>query len=90
MDGELLEFLREVVERIEAKQDAAEDQTGDEVSLREKLLMLELSWKLKGRDAPARPGVDWSTHLPLLLALAVLVAAAVAAALGVDVRRLLP
>lgn len=90
-DEKLLDFLREVVERIEAKADADSDQTGDEVTLREKLLMLEVGWRLKAREAaPAKPSVDWSKHTPLLLTLALVVALAVAAALGVDVRSVLP
>lgn len=90
MDYELLlRLIRKVVERLETKAPAGADQTGDEVQLREMLLALEISLKFRPKPATPKAAVDWSKHLPLLLVLAVILAAVVASALGLDVRGLL-
>lgn len=84
MDENLLRLLRGMLEAIEEK---APGQAEREVELRELLLTMELSEKLKVEKP--KPGVDWGRHLPLLLTLAVVIAALIAALLGVDVRSLL-
>lgn len=85
-NDQLLRLLRGIVERLESKAEGVGERT--EVQLRELLLALELSTKLRPKAATSA-AVDWQKHLPLLLLLAVIVAAVVAAALGVDVRSLL-
>lgn len=86
VDENLLRFLRLIIEALEEKAPAALPPER-EVELRELLLTMELSEKLKVEKP--KPGVDWGRHLPLLLTLAVVIAALIAALLGVDVRSLL-
>ncbi|MBW7916344.1 MAG: hypothetical protein H3C53_06615 [Trueperaceae bacterium] len=61
----------------------------DLAALRELLLTMELTSKLKPAPVKAAVSVDWWRFLPLLLTLGLLLVAIVAALLGVDLGGLL-
>lgn len=92
MDDLQREFNRRVLLILERLTGVA---TSDRevLELRELQLTMELTDKLKSKPAPAPPGpgasVDWWKLTPLLLTLALVLAAVVAALLGVDLRSLL-
>lgn len=61
----------------------------DIAALRELLLTMELSEKLKPTTKPPAASIDWWRYLPLLLTLALILAATIAALLGVDLGGIL-
>ena len=87
MDDLQLQFNRRVLERVaELSGELPADR--EQVELRELLLTMELTKRM--RPPPkASPGVDFWKLVPLLLSLALVLAAVAAALLGVDVRSLL-
>lgn len=90
MDDLQREFNRRTLQILERLLGVA---TSDRelLELRELLLTMELTDKLKSRQPPPKPSanVDWWKLAPLLLTLALVLAAVVAALLGVDLRSLL-
>lgn len=82
------EFNRRVLEQLE-RLAGARPADRDLAALRELLLTMELTSKLKPAPVKAAVSVDWWRFLPLLLTLGLLLAAIVAALLGVDLGGLL-
>jgi len=81
------EFNRRVLDQLE-KLTGARPADRDIAALRELLLTMELTGKLRPPTKPT-PNVDWWKILPLLLTLGLLLAAIVAALLGVEIGGLL-
>lgn len=81
------EFNRQLLDLVEDLSGASpvDRKIGE---LRELLLTMELTDKLKA-TAPKPNPIDWWKVLPILLTIALLLAAIVAALLGVDLGRLL-
>lgn len=89
MDDLQREFNRRTLQLLE-RLTGAEPADRELVELRELLLTMELTDKLKPAAAkPPAPAVDWWRLLPLLLTLALILSAVVAALLGVDLGSLL-
>lgn len=87
MDDLQLQFNRRVLERVaELSGELPVDR--ELVELRELLLTMELTQRMRPASKPPA-GLDFWKLVPLLLSLAVVLAAVVAALLGVDVRSLL-
>lgn len=87
MDDLQLQFNRRVLERVaELSGELPVDR--ELVELRELLLTMELTQRMRPASKPPA-SVDFWKLVPLLLSLAVVLAAVVAALLGVDVRSLL-
>lgn len=82
------EFNRRVLDQLE-KLAGARPADREIAALRELLLTMELSSKLKPPAVKAPVSVDWWRLLPLLLTLSLLLAAIVAALVGVDLGGLL-
>lgn len=83
------EFNRRVLDQLE-KLRGTRPVDRDLAELRELLLTMELTDKLKAPAvAKAGAAIDWWKILPVLLTIALLLAAIVAALLGVDLGRLL-
>jgi hypothetical protein len=81
-----LEFqiLKRITERLERLEGVSREEQ-DRSELRSLISALELS-RRAAAGRPKRGPIDWPKLLPLVLALAVLLAAIAAALLGVDVR----
>lgn len=82
------EFNRRVLDQLE-KLTGARPADRDIAELRELLLTMELTGKLRPLTAKPTATVDWWKVLPLLLTLGLLLAAIVAALLGVELGGLL-
>lgn len=82
------EFNRRLLDQIE-KLAGARPVDREIVELRELLLTMELTDKLKSPAPKPSSSIDWWKVLPVLLTIALLLAAIVAALLGVDLGRLL-
>lgn len=79
-----IEILERIVTQLERLNGAA-PQNSELRELRDRLIALKVVRQL---DREARPTLDWAKLVPLGMLLAVLLAAIVAALLGVDVRNL--
>lgn len=82
------EFNRRVLDQLE-KLTGTRPVDRDLAELRELLLTMELTDKLKSPPPKSGSSIDWWKVLPVLLTIALLLAAIVAALLGVDLGRLL-
>ena len=83
------EFNRRVLDQLE-KLTGARPADREIAELRELLLTMELTGKLKPPPTPKPSAtVDWWKLLPLLLTLALILAATIAALLGVEIGGIL-
>ncbi len=83
------EFNRRVLDQLE-KLTGARPADREIAELRELLLTMELTGKLKPPPTPKpSTAVDWWKLLPLLLTLALILAATIAALLGVEIGGIL-
>lgn len=84
------EFNRRVLDQLE-KLTGARPADREIAELRELLLTMELTGKLKPPPTPkpSATAVDWWKLLPLLLTLALILAATIAALLGVEIGGIL-
>lgn len=90
MDDLQLQFNRRVLDRVaELSGELPVDR--ELVELRELLLTMELTQRMRPPPSPSKPApsLDFWKLVPLLLTLALVLAAVAAALLGVDVRSLL-
>lgn len=90
MDDLQLQFNRRVLDRVaELSGELPVDR--ELVELRELLLTMELTQRMRPPPSPSTPApsLDFWKLVPLLLTLALVLAAVAAALLGVDVRSLL-
>lgn len=92
MDDLQREFNRRTLQLLERAL-GVEPADRDLVELRELLLTMELTDKLRpppgAAPKPAPPAIDWWRLMPLLLTLALILAAVVASLLGVELGSLL-